>query len=56
MQQLQPFRPYFQSQRGRTCQVAVGPVQVRDKSEVDRITRYKEDYWDGLSRGLRGQN
>src|SRR5262249_5650603 len=53
MQQLQPLRPYFQSQRGRACEVAAGPAQARDQPEVDRVTRYKEDDWGCLGGGLR---
>src|SRR5262249_23377373 len=56
MQQLQPLRPYFQSQRGRACEVTAGPAEARDQPEVDRVTRYKEDYWSCLGRGLRRKN
>src|SRR5262245_57706394 len=56
MQQLQPLRPYFQSQRGRACEVTAGAAQARDQPEVDRVTRYKEDYWSCLGRGLRRKN
>src|SRR5262245_50737359 len=56
MQQLQPLRPYFQSQRGRACEVTAGAAQARDQPEVDRVTRYKEDDWSCLGRGLRRKN
>src|SRR5215813_13088138 len=48
MEELQPLRPYFQSQRSRAGEVAVGSTQARDKPEVDRVTRCKEDNWDCL--------
>src|SRR5215470_13211014 len=56
MQQLQPLRPHLQSQRGRACEVTAGPPQARDQSEVDWITRYKENDWNCLGRGLCRQN
>src|SRR5215475_5794109 len=36
----------LQSHRSRAGEVTVGSAQARDKPEVDRVTRCKEDNWD----------
>jgi len=56
MEELQPLRPYFQSQRSRAGEVTVGSAQARDKPEVDRVTRCKEDNWDCLCCRFRRQS
>ena len=56
MQQLQPLRPYFQSQRGRPGEVTVGQVQASDKTKIDRITDCKENNGYCVGRRLCSQN
>ena len=56
MEKLQPLWPHFQSQRSRACEVTVGSAQARDKPELDRVTRGKEDNWDFICCNFCGQN
>src|SRR5262245_33118751 len=56
MQELQPLRPYFQSQRSCAGEVAVGSAQACDKPKADGITCCKEDDRNCLGRRLRHQN
>ena len=52
MQHLEPLRPYLYIQAGHARQVAAGPIQAGDKSNIDRINRYTEDDGYRCSRGL----
>jgi hypothetical protein len=51
MQQLQPLRPYLHVQRRYAREVAARSVQAGDKSNLDRVDRYRED--DGNRRSRR---
>jgi hypothetical protein len=52
VQQLEPLRPHLCIQVGHACQVAAGPAQACNKSNLDRVNSYPEDDRDGGSGGL----
>src|ERR1017187_8208250 len=48
-QQLQPLRPYLHVQRRYSREVAAGSVQAGNKSNLDRVARYRKDDRNGVA-------
>jgi hypothetical protein len=55
MQQLKPFHRNFASQVGHAGEIAAGPGQAVDKTQLNGVAPDKKHDWDGSRGGFGGE-